>query len=52
MITAFINTFLSYVVLMLVIVILAGVGIFLGITLAKKKNLKKAVSAETAADGK
>lgn len=52
MFTAFFNTFLSYVVLMLVIVILAGVGVFLGITLAKKKNLKQAVSAETAADGK
>lgn len=52
MFTAFFNTFMSYVVLMLVIVMIAGVGIFLGITLAKKKNLKKAVSAEAAADGK
>lgn len=50
--TAFFNTFLSYVVLMLVIVLIAGAGIFLGIFLAKKKNQKEAVSAETAADGK
>lgn len=46
MFTAFFNTFLSYLILMLVIVAVAGVGVFLGITFAKKKNAKKA-AAET-----
>ncbi|MBQ7924824.1 MAG: hypothetical protein IJ335_00840 [Lachnospiraceae bacterium] len=37
---AFANTFLSYVVLMLIIVVVAGVAITIGITLRKRKNNK------------
>lgn len=35
---AFFQSFLSYLLLMLVIVAVAGVAIFIGITLRKKKN--------------
>lgn len=41
----FINAFLSYGLLMLIIVVLCGVGIFLGITLRKKKNASLEVNA-------
>jgi len=34
----FINTFLSYVVLMLIIAAVGGVAIAIGITMRKKKN--------------
>lgn len=36
----FANAFLSYLLLMLVIVAVAGVAVFIGITLRKKKNGK------------
>lgn len=38
----FINTFLSYIVLALIIVAVAGAATAIGLTLAKKKNAKKA----------
>lgn len=38
----FINTFLSYIVLAVIIVAVAGVAMAIGLTLAKKKNAKKA----------
>ena len=38
---AFVNSFLSYLLLMAVIVVVAGVGIFIGITMRRKKNLKE-----------
>lgn len=44
----FINSFLSYLVLMAVIVVLAGVAIFIGITMRKKKNLQLLAEAEAA----
>lgn len=36
----FVNSFLSYLLLMAVIVILAGIAIFIGIKLRKNKNAK------------
>lgn len=36
---AFFNSFLTYLMLMLVIVVVAGAAIFAGITMRKKKNL-------------
>ena len=43
----FINTFLSYIVLLLIVVVLAGAAVAIGLTLAKKKNAKNVpVSAE------
>lgn len=36
--TAFLNSFLSYLLLMLVIAAVAGVATFIGITLRRKKN--------------
>ena len=38
----FINSFLSYLALMAVIVVLAGIAIFIGIKMRKKKNLQLA----------
>ena len=35
---SFMNSFLSYMVLMLVIVAVAGVAVFIGITMRKTKN--------------
>lgn len=35
---AFLNSFLSYLLLMVVIAAVAGVAIFIGITMRKKKN--------------
>ena len=35
---SFANSFLSYLMLMLVIVVLSGIAIFVGITLRKKKS--------------
>ena len=40
MLVDFLNGFLSYAVLLLIIVIVAGCGIFLGISMAKRKNSK------------
>ncbi len=42
----FVNSFLSYLALMAVIVVLAGIAVFIGITMRKKKNLQLAVEAE------
>lgn len=43
----FINTFLSQIILLLVIVVVAGVATTIGITWAKKKDVKTAaLSAE------
>lgn len=44
----FVNTFLSYLVLMVIILIVGGIAIAIGLTLAKKKNAKVAV--ETTAE--
>lgn len=41
MAVAFINSFLSYLLLLLVIVVLGGIAITVGITLRKKKNAKE-----------
>ncbi len=35
---SFVNSFLSYLVLMLVILVVAGVAVTIGITLRKRKN--------------
>ncbi|MDE7222200.1 MAG: hypothetical protein K2O34_00285 [Acetatifactor sp.] len=43
--TVFLNSFLSYLLLMLVIVVVAGVAVFIGITLRKKKNQQTAGDA-------
>lgn len=40
---SFVNAFLSYLVLMVIILIVGGIAITIGLTLAKKKNAKKAV---------
>lgn len=40
---SFVNTFLSYLVLMVIILIVGGIAITIGLTLAKKKNAKNAV---------
>ena len=37
----FANSFLSYLMLLLIIVVLSGVAVFVGITLRKKKDAKK-----------
>ena len=42
----FINTFLSQIILMLIIVVVAGAGTAIGLTWAKKKNAETAFSAE------
>ena len=50
---SFVNTFLSYFVLMVIILVVGGIAIAIGLTLAKKKNAKAAVEAaavETAAE--
>lgn len=46
---AFFNSFLTYLMLMLVIVVVAGAAIFAGITMRKKKNLTE--SGEDAGAG-
>lgn len=43
---AFINTFLSYIVLMLIILVVAALGFTVGRVLRKRKNAKAAVEAE------
>lgn len=44
----FVNTFLSYFVLLAIIVVVAGIALTIGITLAKRKNAK--ASANITAD--
>lgn len=43
----FLNSFLSYLILMLVFAAAGGLAIFLGITLRKKKNQKEAGQGST-----
>ncbi len=43
---AFLNSFFSYVVLFLIMAAIAGFGIFAGITMRKKKNVKDAAVPE------
>lgn len=42
----FVNSFLSYLLLMAVIVILAGIAIFIGIRMRKNKNAKEALTEQ------
>lgn len=42
---SFMNVFLSYLVLMVIILVVGGIAIAIGLTLAKKKNAKAAVEA-------
>ncbi|MBP3420712.1 MAG: vanadium nitrogenase [Lachnospiraceae bacterium] len=44
----FVNSLLSYLLVFVVIVIVAGIAIFIGITMRKKKNAQEALEAETA----
>lgn len=43
---SFLNSFLSYLVLMVIIIIVAGIAVTIGLTLAKRKNAKKAAAQE------
>lgn len=45
--TAFINSFLNYIVLFLIMAVLAGTGVFIGMFLRKRKNAKEAVAVDT-----
>lgn len=45
MLISFLNTFMSYLVVMIVIVVVAGVALTIGITAAKKKNAGTAAPA-------
>ncbi len=38
----FLNSFLSYILLFLIIVVVAGIAMFIGITMRKKSNAKEA----------
>ena len=44
---SFINSFLSYIMLMLVILVVAGIGCFIGITARKNKNKKETAPTES-----
>lgn len=44
----FINSFLSYLLVMAVIVVLVAIAIFIGITMRKKKNLKHVIESDNA----
>lgn len=46
----FANSFLSYLLLMAVIVVIAAVGIVIGISLRKNKNAKLAAEADMSAE--
>lgn len=43
---SFLNSFLSYLVLMGIILIVAGIAVAIGITLAKRKNAKTALETQ------
>ena len=43
----FVNTFLSYFVLLAIIVVVAGIALTIGITLAKRKNAKASANIAT-----
>ncbi len=42
----FFNSFLSYIVLMVIILIVGGIAVTIGLTLAKRKNTKAAKTEE------
>ncbi|MBO5167402.1 MAG: hypothetical protein J6B90_12495 [Lachnospiraceae bacterium] len=44
---AFVNSFLSYLLLFVIMAAIAGTGIFVGIVMRKKKNLSQAAEQET-----
>ena len=46
MLVSFLNSFLSYLMLMLVIVIVGGVAVTIGLTLRKRANAQQAISQE------
>lgn len=46
----FINSFLSYLLLFAVIVVVAGIAMFIGITMRKKKNAEEAEQALSSED--
>lgn len=48
----FLNSFLSYLVLLVIILIVAGVAVTIGLTLAKRKNAKAAVESAAAQEEK
>ena len=41
----FLNSFLSYILLFLIVVVVAGIAMFIGITMRKKSNSKEAEEA-------
>ncbi len=43
---AFMNSFFSYLLLFIVMAVIAGTGIFVGITMRKKKNLQAQAGTE------
>lgn len=43
----FLNSFLSYLLLMAVIVVIAGVAVFIGIKMRKNKNAKEQIAEQT-----
>lgn len=43
----FVNSFLSYLLLMAIITVLAGIAIFIGIKMRKRKNVKEAQETQT-----
>ena len=47
---AFVNEFLSYLLVMVIIMALCGVAIFIGTTLRKRKDKQEAEAAKEAAD--
>ncbi len=47
---AFFNSFLSYLMLMVVIAAVAGIAIFIGITMRRKKNLTETAETEHAGE--
>ncbi|MGN0132675.1 MAG: hypothetical protein ACI4AA_09565 [Lachnospiraceae bacterium] len=44
----FVNSFLSYILLFLIIVVVAGIAMFIGITMRKKSDAKAAEEAANA----
>lgn len=46
MLVSFLNSFMSYLVLLAVIVVVAGAATVIGITMAKKKNAENAAVAD------
>jgi len=46
MLVNFLNSFMSYFLLMLIIIVVAGIATTIGITMAKKKNAKAIVAGD------